>query len=132
MLYILLLALLLAMVAACVAFAVEMSELKSEMASFQQPQSDVGLQDRIQQLNRSINQQAVQFHSALKNTTQQLQQLMGARDQYASFPLDSCAALPPSFPSGHYWVRTSTGSAVLVYCDPTRLCGGVTGGWESG
>ena len=44
--------------------------------------------------------------------------------------LDSCAALPPSSPSGHYWVRTPTGSAVLVYCDPTRSCGGVTGGWR--
>ena len=149
-LFVLLLALLLAMVTACVAFAVEMSRLKSEIASFsgadsRNPQE---LQDRIQQLNSSINRQAVQFHSALENTTYQLtssidmvsqnfttglQQLMavlGTRGQYATFPLDSCAALPPSSPSGHYWVRTPTGSAVLVYCDPTRSCGGVTGGWR--
>ena len=51
-----------------------------------------------------------------------------SRGQYATFPLDSCAALPPSSPSGHYWVRTPTGSAVLVY--PIRSCGGVTGGWR--
>ena len=131
-LFVLLLALLLAMVTACVAFAVEMSRLKSEIDSFsgadsRNPQE---LQDRIQQLNSSINQQAVQFNSALKNTTQQLQQLMSARYQYASFPLDSCAALSPSSPSGQYWVRTPTGSAALVYCDPTRSCGGVTGGWR--
>ena len=32
-------------------------------------------------------------------------------------------------PSGHYWIRSSNGSAVRVYCDMTRSCGGVTGGW---
>ena len=41
----------------------------------------------------------------------------------------SCAALPLSSPSGYYWVRASNGSAVRVYCDMTRSCGGVTGGW---
>ena len=61
---------------------------------------------------------------------QQLMAVLGTRGQYATFPLDSCAALPPSSPSGHYWVRTPTGSAVLVYCDPSRSCGGVTGGWR--
>ena len=41
----------------------------------------------------------------------------------------SCAALGGLSPSGYYWVRTSNGSAVRVYCDMTRSCGGVTGGW---
>ena len=41
----------------------------------------------------------------------------------------SCAALPPSSPSGYYWVRASVGFAVRVCCDMTRSCGGVTGGW---
>ena len=41
----------------------------------------------------------------------------------------SCADLPPSSLSGYYWVRASNGSAVRVYCDMTRSCGGVTGGW---
>jgi hypothetical protein len=44
-------------------------------------------------------------------------------------PSSSCAALPLSSPSGYYWVRASNGSAVHVYCDMTRSCGGVTGGW---
>ena len=48
---------------------------------------------------------------------------------HPSFPATSCAALPPSSPSGYYWVRASNGSAVRVYCDMTRSCGGVTGGW---
>ena len=101
-LFALLLTLLLGMVAACVVFALEISDLKSEIAS----------------LNH-------QNYTALdKELT------TGLAGQHASFPLDSCAALPPSSPSGHYWVRTPTGSAVLVYCDPTRSCGGVTGGWR--
>ena len=37
--------------------------------------------------------------------------------------------LNSSSPSGHYWIRSSNGSAVRVYCDMTRSCGGVTGGW---
>ena len=44
-------------------------------------------------------------------------------------PSPSCAALRGLSPSGYYWVRTSNGSAVRVYCDMTRSCGGVTGGW---
>ena len=44
-------------------------------------------------------------------------------------PSPSCAALRGLSPSGYYWVRTSNGSAVHVYCDMTRSCGGVTGGW---
>ena len=46
-----------------------------------------------------------------------------------STPAISCAALHPSSLSGYYWVRASNGSAVRVYCDMTRSCGGVTGGW---
>jgi hypothetical protein len=43
--------------------------------------------------------------------------------------LSSCAALPSSSPSGYYIVRAANGSGVRVYCDMTRSCGGVTGGW---
>jgi hypothetical protein len=47
-------------------------------------------------------------------------------------PVSSCAALYNdlwSSPSGYYWVRASDCSAVRVYCDMTRSCGGITGGW---
>ena len=47
----------------------------------------------------------------------------------AELPASSCAALLPTTPSGYYWVSASNGSAVHVYCDMTRSCGGVTGGW---
>ena len=52
--------------------------------------------------------------------------------QYSNLPADSCSLvlqLNSSSPSGHYWIRSSNGSAVHVYCDMTRSCGNITGGW---
>ena len=50
--------------------------------------------------------------------------------QTQSSPAASCSALPTSCPSGYYWVRSSNGSAVQVYCDMERVCGcNNTGGW---
>ena len=65
----------------------------------------------------------------LQIQTQQLADSLGRLAQYPAIPVPSCAALPPSSPSGYYWVRASNGSAVRVYCDMIRSCGGVTGGW---
>ncbi len=47
-------------------------------------------------------------------------------------PAPSCAGIlfiNSSSSSGYYWVTSSNGSAVRVYCDMTRSCGGITGGW---
>ena len=50
--------------------------------------------------------------------------------QTQSSPAASCSTLPTSCPSGYYWVRSSNGSAVQVYCDMERVCGcNNTGGW---
>ena len=51
---------------------------------------------------------------------------------YSGFHGTSCAAIlwfNPSSPSGHYWIRSSNGSAIRVYCDMTSSCGNITGGW---
>ena len=56
-----------------------------------------------------------------------VEQLFG--EVFAELPASSCAALLPTAPCGYYWVSASNGSAVRVYCDMTRSCGGVTGGW---
>jgi hypothetical protein len=71
----------------------------------------------------SLNELLVQ-HQYLVDTLENLGQ--------PSSPAASCASLlafSPTTPSGYYWVRASNGSAVRVYCDMTRSCGGVTGGW---
>ena len=47
-------------------------------------------------------------------------------------PARSCTeilAVTPSSPSGYYWLRAGDGSSIRVYCDMTRTCGGITGGW---
>ena len=66
-----------------------------------------------------------------------LQSDLGATSQALSLhlslsPFLSCSSIfltNPSSPSGYYWVRASDGSAVRVYCDMSRSCGNVTGGW---
>ena len=150
--------LLLGTAGACVAFALQITTLKSEIISLQMTSSSQNaftdtLEEVIHQLNTSIDmlyqqlsqqnasldsayQQLRQEYTALDNRTQQLNtstQLLfsglGPPGRYSSYPVDSCAALPPSTPSGYYWVRASDGSDVSVYCDMTRSCGGVTGGW---
>ena len=86
------------------------------------------LYQKLSQQYAAINS----LYQQLDNRTLQLNASLLNGPPPGHFPfylLDSCAALPPSSPSGYYWVRASNGSAVSVYCDMTRSCGGVTGGW---
>ena len=49
-----------------------------------------------------------------------------------SHPAVSCNEIYdyyPSTPSGWYSIEASDGTTVRKYCDMTRTCGGVTGGW---
>ncbi len=69
-----------------------------------------------------LKMQLSEVNSEIDNHTQQL-------NAVCLPATSSCAALPPFSPSGYYWVRASNGSAVPVYCDMTRWCVGVTGGW---
>ena len=70
-----------------------------------------------------------QYYTELQNITFDTCTSLLRPGKNEILPAPSCAALPPSSPSGYYWVRASNGSAVRVYCDMTRSCGGVTGGW---
>ncbi len=50
----------------------------------------------------------------------------------ADNPVSSChsiATSDPPFPSSYYWINSSTGSAVQVYCDNTGHCCNSTGAW---
>ena len=93
-------------------------------------ETNTGLRNDIQHLNNSV--EMVKLGQEKSNIT--IQALLSQIEigQVQTLPVSSCAALialSPSSPSGYYWVRASNGSAVRVYCDMTRLCGGVTGGW---
>ena len=51
--------------------------------------------------------------------------------QLRGYPAPSCQAihkLYPSFKSGYYWVTSSNGSSIRVYCDMTKSCNNFTGG----
>ena len=55
-----------------------------------------------------------------------------SQGKYECNPAKSChqiKELVPESPSGYYYVRQNTGPALSVYCDMTRSCGGVSGGW---
>ena len=89
------------------------------------------IENKSQQLNSSINT-INQKYLALEGNTQQLINALRSTGEYQSYPVASCAAVllyDPYSPSGHYWVRSSNGSTVRVYCDMTRSCGNITGGW---
>ena len=97
--------------------------------------SNTMLQQQLTTLhNRTQSDSDILLHQQLHNQIEQLSNdtellknnLVG---QIPLYPTTSCAALPPSYPSGYYWVRASNGSGVSVYCDMTLSCGGVTGGW---
>ena len=119
-------------VSACLAFGLELSKLKSETAStLQQLKSETA--SAIQQLKSETSSILQQLDASINVLSQRLNviksDLEGPPGHFPFYPADSCAALPPSSPSGYYWVKASNGSAVSVYCDMTRSCGGVTGGW---
>jgi hypothetical protein len=101
--------------------------------------------EETQQLNASVHEHASSINrltyieSFQNSTIEQLNTSLNYPTSCTTLPPlcaalprpSTCAALPPSSPSGYYWVMTSIiGSAVLVYCDMTMSCGGVTGGWR--
>ena len=71
----------------------------------------------------------------ISNRIDALEQKVIALHQLGSSPVhpaSSCAEILQEYPessSGYYWVGSTTGHAHSVYCDMTRTCGGVTGGW---
>ena len=152
-LFVVVLALFVATAAACIALGIEISKLKSEASVEPQlvgtvPQEDFSnLYDEVWLLNTSFNRQLSQTYTKLNSNIEQvetslcdkIQRLNDLIDRVnsslgsglrANVPAASCAALPPSSPPDYYWIAApNNNSAVRVYCDTTRSCGGVTGGW---
>ena len=90
---------------------------------------DTSVNDSISEYERRINQ--------LRISVNDLNELQASVSRRIDILLqlnvpDSCSHvlwLDPSSPSGHYWIRSSNGSAVRVYCDMIRSCDNITGGW---
>ena len=90
---------------------------------------DLGLSSIADSLN--------EFSGRLLHLNTSVHEVISNLDQPISGPFDElypttfCHALPPSSPSGYYWVIAANGSAVREYCDDISiLCGGVTGEWR--
>ena len=59
-------------------------------------------------------------------------QLLRVPGSTPSHPATSCREikeLSPTAPSDYYWLRGTGDSSHHMYCDMSRSCGGITGGW---
>lgn len=123
------------LVLACTVLALEVSKLKCEMATFRRETLSNQL-EQVQNFENSteqINTIYEVLNSRVLVLENQFQLLSGGFEypcgRYIFNLTSSCAALSPSSSSGYYWVRTSSDSIECVYCDMTRSCGNITGGW---
>jgi len=74
--------------------------------------------DEVQEAAR--NETIQDTRNLIRNTIIPALCLVG---QTQANPAASCSELPTSCSSGYYWVRSSNGAAVQVYCDTQRVCG---------
>ena len=91
--------------------------------------SSATLQSGVNLLNLTLEAVSIDVASnirSLGNVSMMLDSLLG---EFQPLPALSCLQLSNYSPSGYYLVRASNGSAVRVYCDMSRSCGNVTGGW---
>ena len=102
------------------------SKYKLESIQVSMNDSTSELEQQILQLQNSVNDHN-EFQSNISRSLSSeidniIQSLSG---QYSNLPAASCSQivlLNSSFRSGHYWIRSSNGSAVHVYCDFNRQC----------
>ena len=81
--------------------------------------------DEVQEAARNETIQDTQ--NVIRNTIIPTLCLVG---QTQAYPAASCSEIPTSCSSGYYWVRSSNGTAVQVYCETQRVCGcSNTTGW---
>ena len=84
---------------------------------------------KLSYINDSLN---FLHHMALSWRTRSSEILVSVTGQFSSTPAASCAdilQITPTIPSGDYWIRSSNGIAIQVYCNMRKTCGGITGGW---
>ena len=84
------------------------------------------LNDSSSDLFKLVNQlnMSTVNYGLLKNRINIIENATFRRSRWA--PAPSCQAirmLQPSFTSGYYWVSSSNGSSVRVYCDMIKSCG---------
>ena len=132
-------------IAIIVAF-LEISKLRSEVAELQAMENSVDM--RLNDIEIQVNSSELNDENNLENISNSISTQLSVIDQLSSeliiisnfatildeeHVFSSCAAIQKFFPfqpsSGFYNIRSSNGSAITAYCDMTRSCGGITGGW---
>ena len=81
------------------------------------------------ELVNQLNKSTILNYGLLEKRINVVEYATFGRSRFAAAP--SCQAihmLQPSFTSGYYWVMSSNGSSVCVYCEMTQFCVNVTGG----
>ena len=83
--------------------------------------------ERIVQIQNAVNQHIeIQVNLSRSFELKLSSIILQLNGQNSNSPAASCShvlLLNSSSPSGHYWIRSSNGSAVRVYCDFNRQCG---------
>ena len=94
-------------------------------------QNALSFEGRLDHLNDSYESLASEVNdlSSSLNTTHEVQRNSLGELKY--YPPSCSAILQQNLynPTGNYIVRSSTDLLRSVYCDMTRTCGGITGGW---
>ena len=106
-----------------------LTELNTAVETLSQEVAE--LANNSQTVNETLTELSQEV-AELSDTTARIDQVVNV-GQTPAFAVESCRALSedrPDLPSGNYWIRSSNGTAVQVYCDMSRqCCGGTTGGW---
>ena len=92
-----------------------------------------------QQMNSVIQHTAMDIIANISNSFEQvlspimtkldLLRLPGSTPSHPAVSCKEIKELSPTAPSGYYWLRGTGDSSVHMYCDMSRSCGGITGGW---
>ena len=93
------------------------------------------LQEAVGRLQQQINMSAADISRILQDVGRLQQEVRSLRrrpGRSTCYPAVSCRQIKeddPNSPSGYYYIQSGSRSFVRAYCDMTRSCGGITGGW---
>jgi len=89
------------------------------------------LNDTLQEVVETLQQMNISAADAYSRILQEVRSLRHP-GRSTSYPAISCREIKeddPNSPSGYYYIQSGSSSFVRAYCDMTRSCGGITGGW---
>ena len=107
-------------------------EIKTQIAAALPKSEECATNENVTDIVRKETDKLFSKVEKLIKPTAEKLALLEQPGHFPSHPASSCKEIleiKPSSPSGYYWLRASNGAAVRMFCDMTRTCGGVTGGW---